>query len=139
MNYPAYLADGQTFSKLDNISAAIVVDQQRLGGNSRSTVATVTDTAQMLRVLFSRIATPRLPSYGFYSSNDPRGMCTECEGIGQVASMDMSAVIDESKFSTSVQPSADSAAVISLAEYKPNYLEYESNSAAAGIVVFSEI
>ena len=82
---------------LENISAAIIVDQQRLGGNSRSTVATVTDAAQMLRVLFSRIAEPRLPSPGLYSYNDPRGMCPECEGIGQVAAMDMSAVIDESR------------------------------------------
>ena len=45
--------------ELENISAAIVVDQQRLGGNSRSTVATVTDAAQMLRVIFSRVAEPR--------------------------------------------------------------------------------
>ncbi len=82
---------------LENISCAIIVDQQRLGGNSRSTVATVTDAAQMLRVIFSRAAEPRLPSPGLYSYNDPRGMCTECEGIGQVAAMDMSAVIDESK------------------------------------------
>jgi excinuclease UvrABC ATPase subunit len=82
---------------LENISAAIIVDQQRLGGNLRSTVATVTDTAQMLRVIFSRAAEPRLPSPGLYSYNDPRGMCPECEGIGQVAAMDMSAVIDESK------------------------------------------
>ena len=82
---------------LENISAAIVVDQQRLGGNSRSTVATVTDTAQMLRVIFSRAAGPALPSPGQYSYNDPRGMCPDCEGIGQVAAMDMSAVLDESK------------------------------------------
>lgn len=82
---------------LENISAAIVVDQQRLGGNSRSTVATVTDTAQMLRVIFSRAAEPRLPSPGCYSYNDPRGMCPDCEGIGQVAAMDMSAVLDETK------------------------------------------
>ena len=82
---------------LENISCAIIVDQQRLGGNSRSTVATVTDAAQMLRVIFSRAAEPRLPSPGLYSYNDPRGMCPECEGIGQVAAMDMSAVIDESK------------------------------------------
>jgi excinuclease ABC A subunit len=82
---------------LENISAAIIVDQQRLGGNSRSTVATVTDAAQMLRVIFSRAAKPRLPSPGLYSYNDPRGMCPECEGIGQVAAMDLSAVIDESK------------------------------------------
>ena len=82
---------------LENISAAIIVDQQRLGGNSRSTVATVTDTAQMLRVLFSRLAEPKLGPPGLYSYNDPRGMCPECEGIGQVAAMNMSAVIDESR------------------------------------------
>src|SRR3569623_1348836 len=88
---------GKSSLVFGNISAEIVVDQQRLGGNSRSTVATVTDAAQMLRVIFSRIATPRLPSPGLYSYNAPRGMCRECEGIGQVAAMDMSAVIDESK------------------------------------------
>lgn len=101
--YPAFVQQfmphyGQPDAdELENISAAIVVDQQRLGGNSRSTVATVTDAAQMLRVVFSRAAEPRLPSPGLYSYNDPRGMCPECEGIGQVAAMDMSAVIDESK------------------------------------------
>ncbi|MCU0733559.1 MAG: hypothetical protein MUE84_18505 [Hyphomonas sp.] len=62
---------------LENISAAIVVDQQRLGGNARSSVATVTDTAQMLRVLFSRFAEPRLGPLGACSSNDPRG-CARC-------------------------------------------------------------
>ena len=101
--YPAFVQQfmphyGQPDAdQLENISAAIVVDQQRLGGNSRSTVATVTDAAQMLRVIFSRIAEPRLPSPGLYSYNDPRGMCPDCEGIGQVAAMDMSAVLDESK------------------------------------------
>jgi excinuclease ABC A subunit len=83
--------------QLENISAAIIVDQQRLGGNSRSTIATVTDAAQMLRVLFSRLGEPRLGPPSLYSYNDPRGMCTDCEGIGQVAAMDMAAVIDESK------------------------------------------
>ena len=51
----------------------------------------------MLRVIFSRVAEPRLPSPGLYSYNDPRGMCPQCEGIGQVAAMDMNAVLDESK------------------------------------------
>jgi excinuclease UvrABC ATPase subunit len=83
--------------ELKNISAAIIVDQQRLGGDMRSTVATVTDTAQMLRVLFSRLAKPRLPAPGYYSYNDPRGMCAECEGVGQVSAIDMSAVVDETK------------------------------------------
>ncbi|NGP16915.1 ATP-binding cassette domain-containing protein [Devosia aurantiaca] len=101
--YPAFVQQfmpryGQPDAdQLENISAAIIVDQQRLGGNSRSTVATVTDTAQMLRVLFSRLAEPRLGAPSLYSYNDPRGMCPDCEGIGQVASMDMSAVVDESK------------------------------------------
>ena len=82
---------------LENISAAIIVDQQRLGGNVRSTVATATDTAQMLRVLYSRLAEPRLPAPGYYSYNDPRAMCPECEGVGQVGAIDMAAVVDESK------------------------------------------
>lgn len=82
---------------LENISAAIIVDQQRLGGNARSSVATVTDMAQMLRVLFSRLAEPRLGPPGAYSTNDPRGMCPVCEGMGRIASMDMSAVIDEGR------------------------------------------
>nr|WP_233280834.1 excinuclease ABC subunit UvrA [Devosia oryziradicis] len=101
--YPAFVQQfmpryGQPDAdQLENISAAIIVDQQRLGGNSRSTVATVTDAAQMLRVLFSRLAEPRLGPPSLYSYNDPRGMCPDCEGIGQVAAMDMSAVVDESK------------------------------------------
>ena len=101
--YPAFVQQfmpryGQPEAELlENISAAIIVDQQRLGGNVRSTVATVTDTAQMLRVLFARLGEPRLPAPGYYSYNDPRGMCAECEGIGEVSAMDMSAVVDESK------------------------------------------
>jgi excinuclease ABC A subunit len=101
--YPAFVQQfmpryGQPDAEsLSNISAAIIVDQQRLGGNSRSTVATVTDAAQMLRVIFSRLAEPHLGPPSLYSYNDPRGMCPDCEGIGQVAAMDMAAVIDESK------------------------------------------
>ncbi|MDB5506067.1 MAG: transporter [Devosia sp.] len=82
---------------LANISAAIIVDQQRLGGNSRSTVGTVTDSAPMLRFLFSRLGNPALGSPGLLSFNDPRGMCPTCEGIGQIAAMDMDAVLDTSK------------------------------------------
>jgi excinuclease UvrABC ATPase subunit len=101
--YPAFVQQfmphyGQPDAdQLENISAAIIVDQQRLGGNLRSTVATATDAAQMLRVLFSRLAEPRLPAPGYYSYNDPRGMCPECEGVGQVAAIDMAAVVDETK------------------------------------------
>ena len=101
--YPAFVQQfmphyGQPDAdQLENISAAIIVDQQRLGGNLRSTVATATDTAQMLRVLFSRLAEPRLPASGYYSYNDPRGTCAECEGVGEVSAIDMAAVVDESK------------------------------------------
>jgi excinuclease UvrABC ATPase subunit len=101
--YPAFVQQfmphyGQPDADLlENISAAIIVDQQRLGGNLRSTVATVTDTAQMLRVLFSRMGKPRLPAPGYYSYHDPRGMCATCEGVGQAAAMNMAAVVDESK------------------------------------------
>jgi excinuclease UvrABC ATPase subunit len=101
--YPAFVQQfmphyGQPDAdELKNISAAIIVDQQRLGGNLRSTVATVTDTAQMLRVLYSRLGKPRLPAPGYYSYNDPRGMCPECEGVGQVGAINMAAVVDETK------------------------------------------
>jgi len=101
--YPAFVQQfmpryGQPDAdSLENLSAAIIVDQQLLGGNTRSTVATVTDAAQMLRVIFARLAEPRLGSPNAYSFNDPRGMCAVCEGIGQVAAMDMDAVIDTSK------------------------------------------
>ena len=101
--YPAFVQQfmphyGQPAAdELKNISAAIIVDQQRLGGNLRSTVATVTDTAQMLRVLYSRLGKPRLPAPGYYSYNDPRGMCPECEGVGQVGAINMAAVVDETK------------------------------------------
>jgi excinuclease UvrABC ATPase subunit len=101
--YPAFVQQfmpryGQPDAdSLENISAAIIVDQQRLGGNTRSTVATVTDAAQMLRIIFARLAKPQLGFPSLYSFNDPRGMCPLCEGIGQVAAMDMDAVIDTSK------------------------------------------
>lgn len=101
--YPAFVQQfmpklGQPDADLlENISAAIVVDQQRPGGQSRSTVATVTDTAQMLRVIFSRVAEPSAGPPAAYSFNDPRGMCPDCEGTGQVASINMAAVVDEAR------------------------------------------
>ena len=70
---------------LKNLSAAIIVDQERMGTNSRSTVGTATDAFSMLRVIFSRLAKPSIgPSYMF-SFNDPQGMYKECEGLGRVS------------------------------------------------------
>jgi excinuclease UvrABC ATPase subunit len=82
---------------LANLSAAIVVDQQRIGGNARSTVGTVTDAAPMLRLLYARIGEPRLSAPGWFSFNDPRGMCNACEGLGQVATIAVDALVDPSR------------------------------------------
>jgi len=82
---------------LDELSPAIVVDQQRIGGNSRSTVGTYTDAYTMLRVLFSRLGEPSAGPSSRYSFNDPTGMCPACEGIGRVAAVDEDALVDPAK------------------------------------------
>ncbi|GAA5068091.1 excinuclease UvrABC ATPase subunit [Thermocatellispora tengchongensis] len=82
---------------IENLSAAIVVDQKRIGGNSRSTVGTVTDIYALLRLLFSRIGTPHAGESSRFSFNDPAGMCPECEGIGKVITLDLDRFLDRSK------------------------------------------
>ena len=81
---------------LNNLSAAIIVDQERMGANARSTVGTATDAYSMLRIVFSRVAKPYIgPSYVF-SFNEPRGMCPQCEGLGRVSTVDVDAMVDRS-------------------------------------------
>ncbi|MFD1831284.1 ATP-binding cassette domain-containing protein [Streptomyces desertarenae] len=80
-----------------NLSAAIVVDQKPIGGNSRSTVGTMTEINAALRVLFSRHGKPSAGPSTMYSFNDPQGMCTECEGLGRTARLDLGLLLDESK------------------------------------------
>ena len=80
---------------LEELSAAIIVDQQRIGGNARSTVGTYTDAYTMLRVLFSRVGEPSAGTSNRYSFNDPAGMCPTCEGIGWVAAVDEAALLDD--------------------------------------------
>ena len=82
---------------LEDLSAAIIVDQQRIGGNARSTVGTYTDAYTMLRVLFSRVGEPSAGTSNRYSFNDPAGMCPTCEGIGWVAAVDEAALLDDTK------------------------------------------
>lgn len=69
---------------IQNLSTAIIIDQNPLGGNARSTLGTITDINPFLRLLFSRFAHPH---YGdgsnAYSFNDPSGMCPKCQGIGR--------------------------------------------------------
>ncbi|MFI1445887.1 ATP-binding cassette domain-containing protein [Streptomyces virginiae] len=79
---------------LHNLSAAIVVDQERMGANSRSTVGTATDASTMLRIVFSRLGTPRIGASTAFSFNAPDGMCPHCEGIGQVSDIDVDQLVD---------------------------------------------
>jgi excinuclease UvrABC ATPase subunit len=82
---------------LANLSTAIIVDQQPIGGNPRSTLGTATDIYTLLRVLFSRLGKPAVSHALALSFNDPTGMCPECEGLGRVSQIDLDALIDKSK------------------------------------------
>jgi excinuclease UvrABC ATPase subunit len=108
---------------LDGLTTAIIVDQERMGSNPRSTVGTATDANAMLRILFSRLGTPHIGSPNAYSFNVPSvkasgaitiergagktktekatftrlgGMCPRCEGMGSVTDFDLSALYDDS-------------------------------------------
>ncbi len=107
---------------LEGLTTAIIVDQERMGANSRSTVGTVTDASAMLRVLWSRLGKPHIGSSNAFSFNIPSvravgsitiekgarkaekvaftrtgGMCPRCEGMGSVTDIDLSQLFDESK------------------------------------------
>lgn len=82
---------------LHNLSAAIIVDQERMGANSRSTVGTATDAHTMLRIVFSRLGEPHVGTSGAFSFNLPEGMCPACEGLGKVTTIDVDAIVDRSK------------------------------------------
>src|SRR5687768_14470411 len=108
---------------LTGLTTAIIVDQERMGANPRSTVGTVTDTNAMLRILFSRLGRPHIGSPGAFAFNVPSvrasgaitierggktrtekatysrtgGMCPRCEGRGAVTDFDLSALYDDSK------------------------------------------
>ncbi|NEM90333.1 ATP-binding cassette domain-containing protein [Galbitalea soli] len=108
---------------LDGLTTAIIVDQERMGANSRSTVGTATDANAMLRSLFSRIASPHIGSPQAYSFNVASisgsgavtterggatvkerrsfsitgGMCPRCDGMGSVTDIDLTQLYDDSK------------------------------------------
>ena len=83
--------------KIENLSASVIVDQSRLGGNSRSTVGTISDMYASLRLLFSRIGSPYVGTASYFSFNDPNGMCPECYGIGKVMTVDYENRLDPEK------------------------------------------
>jgi excinuclease UvrABC ATPase subunit len=82
---------------LQNLSAAIIVDQERIGANARSTVGTATDAHTMLRVLFSRAGTPYVGSPSAFSFNRAEGMCPQCEGLGRTTEFDLDELVDRDK------------------------------------------
>ena len=83
--------------RIDNLSASVIVDQSRLGGNARSTVGTISDMYAALRLLFSRIGEPYAGTASYFSFNDPNGMCKTCSGIGKVLDLDIERAIDPDK------------------------------------------
>lgn len=103
---------------IENLSLAIIVDQKRIGGNSRSTLGTITDINPLLRVLFSKIGTPMVgPSY-YFSFNDPNGMCKTCEGIGKIVTLDLTKALDRNK-------SLNEGAIL-LPGYKPGTWQWKT-------------
>ena len=105
---------------LEGLTAAIIIDQERMAPNPRSTVGTATDVNSMLRILYSRYAQPQLGSPMAYSFNVASssgsgartkadgtvetagysvtgGMCLTCEGRGQVNQIDLTQLVDETK------------------------------------------
>ncbi|KUH36349.1 daunorubicin resistance protein DrrC [Streptomyces kanasensis] len=83
--------------RLENLSAAIILDQERMGANARSTVGTATDAYAMLRIVFSRLGTPHVGGAGAFSFNLPDGMCPRCEGMGQVSDIDVDRLVDRDR------------------------------------------
>jgi len=109
---------------LDGLTTAIIVDQERMGANARSTVGTVTDANAMLRILFSRLGQPHIGPPNAFSFNVPSvratgaitvdrgpgktktekatftrlgGMCPRCEGMGSVTDIDLTQLFDDSR------------------------------------------
>src|SRR5450830_953261 len=110
--------------RLEGLTTAIIVDQERMGANPRSTVGTATDANAMLRILFSRLGSPHIGPPTAFSFNVPTrkasgvmstekagrveksvvqnavylgGMCPRCEGMGSVSDFDLTALFDDSK------------------------------------------
>ena len=82
---------------IENLSASVVIDQSRLGGNARSTVGTISDLYASMRLLYSRIGIPYTGSASSFSFNDPAGMCPTCSGLGKVMELDLSSALDPEK------------------------------------------
>ncbi|RZQ59655.1 excinuclease ABC subunit UvrA [Amycolatopsis suaedae] len=82
---------------VENLPASVVVDQKPLGGNSRSTVGTITEIGSLMRLLWSRAGTPHIGESTAFSFNDPAGMCPRCQGLGTVKSIDLDQLVDRDR------------------------------------------
>ncbi|MFJ6532906.1 ATP-binding cassette domain-containing protein [Microbacterium sp. NPDC091662] len=82
---------------MDGLTFTVLIDQRRFTGNARSTVATATDLASLVRLVFSRVGEPSAGYSPAYSFNDPSGMCPTCDGLGTVYDIDIDALIDPEK------------------------------------------
>lgn len=82
---------------IENLNPSVIIDQNRLGGNARSTVGTISDMYSLLRLLYSRIGTPAIGPASYFSFNNPNGMCPTCAGIGKVMDFDIKNLIDQDK------------------------------------------
>lgn len=82
---------------IENLPVAIIIDQKRIGGNARSTVGTITDIYSLLRLLFSRVGSPFIGYSNAFSFNNPLGMCSECEGLGKIDTVNIERLLDKNK------------------------------------------
>ena len=82
---------------IENLPIAIVIDQKKPAQNSRSTVATYTDIAALLRLLFSRVGKPFVGYAESFSFNHPEGSCPRCSGLGEIRELDIHKLVDFNK------------------------------------------
>lgn len=80
---------------IEHLSTSVVIDQKRIGGNSRSTLGTITDINGLIRLLFSRMGHPQIGNANFFSFNQQQGMCPECDGIGRKIAVNMDKMVNK--------------------------------------------
>ena len=83
--------------QIEHLPVAMVINQKRLGGNSRSTVGTISDIYASVRLLWSRIGEPFVGYSSVFSFNNPSGMCHTCQGLGYVEDIDLNELLDYDK------------------------------------------
>lgn len=83
--------------QIENLSTPIIIDQKRIGANSRSTLGTITDINPLIRLIFSRVGKPYVGAANRFSFNDISGMCPECEGLGRKLTVDLEQILDKNK------------------------------------------